>query len=257
MTELAADRLPLARPWAARIAAIVRLHLGNPFTILLTPLLVIGICLVAFIALWWILDTAAGEEAVTNVSIGMQYSGATTWIFVYMMVVAIMAVNYSFAFALGLGATRRDYYLGSVVTFVGLSAGYSLLFLLLIALERATNGWGFGGVLFTTELFAPREAWWVQGLCVFALFLFFFFAGTLFAAIYVRWRARGVILFFAALALALIAAAVLITAVGGWPTVGGMLVELGVTGAYGLSLVVTAAAAIAGYLLIRRATPRS
>lgn len=248
-----------ARPLGRRLLSVARLHAANPVTIFGTPALVVGVILIISIVIWWIVRTLTPDdpESVMNVSQGFQYSGAGLWIFVYMMVVAIMAMNSSFALALGFGATRRDYMLGTVLTFVGLSALYAIIYGLLAALEEATGGWGLGGAMFTSFITGIDAPWWLRLFHVFALFLFFFSIGTVFGAIFVRGKATALLLFFAALGLALVGAAALITLTHSWGAFGQFFVTVGFTGAYALSLPVSAVSVVAASLILRRATPRS
>ncbi len=248
-----------ARPLGRRLANVVRLHAANPFTILWTPLLVLGLIFAANWVIWWLIRTLTPSDpaAVADVSQGFQYNGATLWIFVYMMVVAILAMNLTFSFALGFSSTRRDYILGSALTFVALSAAFSLLYILLAALETWTGGWGVGGGMFNSFFFGLDAPWYLRLFHVFCLFLFFFAIGSSFGAMYVRWKARGLVLFFSALSLVLLGATVLLTLTESWPAFGRFFVTVGFTGAYALSLVISAVAGVAGYLILRRATPRS
>lgn len=247
------------RPLARRVGNIVRLHLANPFTIVGTPVIVLALIFAVNWMIWWIIRTAAPSDpqSVSDVSTGFQYSGATLWIFVYMMVVAIMAMNLTFSFALGFSSTRRDFLLGTGLTFVVLSALYALAYIGLAALETWSGGWGVGGAMFNSFYFGVDEPWWLRLFHVFALFLFFFAAGSAFGSMYVRWKARGLILFFSLLSIALMGGVALITVSDSWADVGGFFVAAGFTGAYALSLVVSLAAGLAGYLILRRATPRN
>ena len=154
--------------------------------------------------------------------------------------------------------TRRDFYLGSSVAFAGLSAFYALIFAALGFIEEVTGGWGVGGSMFRAIYFGSADS--PTGLrlfYVFALFLFFFFIGAAIAAMYVRWKQRGLIAFFAISALALIGGAALLTSTESWGAVGEFFGRIGFAGGYALSLVPTLIAGIAGYLIMRRATPRS
>lgn len=250
---------PAARPLGRRLWNVARLHAANPFTIFWTPLLVVGLIFLANWVIWWVIRTVSNgdQESVANVSQGFQYSGATLWIFVYMMVIAIMAMNLSFSFALGFGSTRRDYVIGSVLTFVALAVLYSAVFVLLTAIETWTNGWGLGGAMFNAIYFGVDSPWWLRAFHVFALFLFFFALGSAFGAMYVRWKARGLILFFSLLSLLVLGGVALLTASGSWGAVGDFFVSVGFTGAYALSLIVSGVAVVAAYLILRKATPRS
>ena len=65
-------------------------------------------------------------------------NGGSTFVFVYMMVVAVQAMNQTFSFVVGLGATRRDYFAGTSLTFVALSVIFGVGIALLVLVERAT-----------------------------------------------------------------------------------------------------------------------
>lgn len=249
------------RPLGRRLWNVVRLHLANPFTILGTPLIILGAIYAVNLVIWWVIAVSiagSGGDTVRDVSEGMQYSGATLWIFVYMMVVAVQAMNLTFPFAMGFGVTRRDFYLGSSIAFVLLSAFYSIVFSIMSALETATDGWGLGGRMFSAIYFGgPETPWALQLFYVFALFLFFFFVGAAVAAMYVRWKQRGLIGFFLASGALILGSAVLITQTQSWGRIGQFFATLGFTGSYAASLVVTALAGLTGYLIMRRAAPRS
>jgi hypothetical protein len=247
------------RPLSRRVGNIVRLHVANPFTILGTPLIVLGLIFAVNWMIWWIIRTAAPSDpqSVADVSAGFQLSGATLWIFVYMMVVAIQAMNLTFPFALGFSSTRRDFLLGTGLTFVALSAFYAIAYIGLSAIETWTNGWGVGGAMFNSIYFGIESPWWLRLFHVFALFLFFFAAGSAFGSMYVRWKARGLVLFFSLLSLAVMGGVALITVTDSWASVGGFFVATGFTGSYALSLVLSLTAGLAAYLILRRATPRN
>jgi len=140
---------------------------------------------------------------------------------------------------------------------LGSRAFYALLYTALGLLEKATNGWGVGGAMFNSFYFGVDGNWGARLFNVFAAFLFFFAIGSVFGAIYVRARARGLILFFAALSLALLGLITLITMTENWGAFGEFFVTVGFVGAYALSLVLSLVAAVAGYLVLQRATPRS
>ncbi|WP_395640091.1 ABC transporter permease [Pseudolysinimonas sp.] len=248
-----------ARPLTQRLRNVVRLHLANPFTIIVTPLLVLGIIFLANWVIWFLVRSASptDPQSVADVSQGFQFSGASLWTFVYMMVVAIQAMNLAFPFALGFGSTRRDFSLGTAATFVGLSAAWALIYTGLAIVEKATNGWGMGGAMFNSFYFGPDDAWGTRLFTTFTGFLFFFAIGSVFGAIYVRYRARGLILFFLALAVVLIGLVALATLTSSWGAFGEFFVAIGFLGGYALSLPVSIVAGVAGHLILRRATPRS
>ena len=111
--------------------------------------------------------------------------------------------------------------------------------------------------MFNSFYFGFDISWGERLFNVFAAFAFFFFIGSVFGAIYVRYRARGLILFFLALAVVLIGLVALATLTASWGAFGQFFVTVGFTGAYALSLVLSLIAGVAAHLILRRATPRA
>ena len=249
---------PTVRPPASalgRILNVVRLHLTNPWTTIILPWLILLAILLANIAIWWLILSNTPTADIADVRDGLGYSGASTYIFVYIMIVAVQAIAVTFPFALGYGVTRRDYYLGTALTFLGLSAMFSVGLTILSVIEDATNGWGLGGRMFTT--FYYGDGWPQRMFIYFAAFLFFFFIGMAAASIWVRWKANGLIAFFVGLGILVIGGAALLTVTEGWIAFGTFFATAGFAGSFAWSLVVSAIAAIGGYLVLRRATPKS
>ncbi len=239
-----------------RILSVTRLHLTNRFPILVLPLMILGFIFLVNYLIWWLIFSVAGVEGSQDASDGIQFSGASMFIFVYMLVVAVQAVNLTFAFAQGYSVTRRDFYLGSCLVFVLLSVYYAAIMTVMALLERATNGWGFGGAMFDVIYFKTANPL-LQFVLFLLLFLFFFFIGAAISSVYVRWRSNGMLVFFAALTLILVGLVALVTFTANWPAVGAWFVSNGALGVATWSLVPTALAAITGFFLLRRATPRN
>lgn len=242
-----------------RIVAVMRLHLVNRFSVFGLPWLILGFIFVVNLIIWWIIFSSVNDSADrADVQDGLQYSGASFYIFVYMMVVGIQAIALTFPFALGYSVTRREFWLGSSLTFVALSAFYSAGMTVLAAIEEATNGWGFGGRMFTALYFGgDGMQWWERFFLFFATFLFFFFVGAAVATIYQRWRVNGMLVFFAALVLVLVGLVALVTFTQNWPAVGAWFAEAGAQGVVAWSLVPTVLSAVVGYFILRRTTPKN
>lgn len=244
-------------PAANRILAVFRLHFVNPSTVVVVPWLIMLFIFLVNYAIWWLIfanTPNASDRA--DATEGLNWSGASFYIFVYLMVVAVQAINFTFPFAQGYGVTRRDFYLGTSLAFVTLSAGYAVALTVLSFIEEATGGWGLGGHMFTAVYFGTGP-WYIRLLTFFTILAFFFFVGAAIAAVYVRWRTHGMLLFFGLLVLLLVGAAALATATSSWPAVGEWFVANGATGVILWSLVPTVLAAVAGYFVLRRATPRN
>lgn len=255
MTTTSAAPASVAIPSASsRILRIWRLHFANPAVVLWTPLLILGFIFVINGVIWWLvaMNTTTADRA--DVAEGTQWSGASFFVIVYMMVVAIQAMNATFALALGFGSTRRDYYLGSGLAFVTLAAGWSILFGLLGFLEEVTDGWGLNGVMFSAVYFGD-DGPLLRVLFVFLLFLLSMFVGALSGALFVRWKSRGVLGLWITVATVIVATAAVLTLSDGWPAAWEFLTGIGLGGVYLLTLIPTAAAATAGFFVLRRATP--
>jgi hypothetical protein len=241
---------------AQRIGSVLKLHLANLWTTIVLPWIILGIIFAANLALWWIIYLAApGAKDRADVSQGLQYSGASFYILVYMMVVAVQAINITFPFALGFGVTRKDYYLGTSVLFMLLSIFYSVGLTILSVIEDATNGWGLGGHMFTAIYFGAN---WQERLFIFFVgLLFFFFLGASVATLYVRWRANGLIAFFVTLTVLAIGSIAWLTLGGSWDSFGAFFATSGLVGSVAWSLVITLVAGVTGYFVLRGATPRN
>ncbi|WP_368498840.1 hypothetical protein [Herbiconiux sp. A18JL235] len=248
---------PAAPRTSSRVVPVLRLHLINRFTVFVLPWLILGFIFLVNFLIWWIISRAAGPGSGQDVSDGLQYSGASFYIFVYMTVMGVQAVALTFPFALGYSTTRRDFWLGTSLAFVLLSALYAAGMTVLAGLETATNGWGFHGQMFTAIYFGGADAtWYTRFFLFFTGFLFFFFVGAVVATIYQRWRVNGMLVFFASLILLLVGIAALITLTNGWPAFGQWFVEHGPVGVMLWSLVPTALSGVLGYLILRRTTPK-
>jgi len=244
-----------ARP-RNRILPVVKLHFANPWTTITFPWIVMLTILVLTILVWMlILANIADPVDQAKTREGFGYSGSSGFIFVYMIVVAVQSINTMFPFAQGYGVTRRNFALGTGLYFVLLSAFYSVGLTLLSIIEDATGGWGVGGSLFSVAYFGdtPPERLFV----FFAIFILFFFAGSAIAAIYLRWKAFGITTFFIALAFLLVGLVALVTFVEGWDEVGAWFARTGLVGSFAWSLVISALAALGGYAVLRRTTPKN
>lgn len=242
-------------PRTNRVWNVVRLHLTNTWVIVQTPAIILALIFLVNYAIWAVIDVSVVTDAGEAVD-GTQWSGAATFIFVYMTVVAAQAITVTFPLALGYSVTRREYYLGTSLLFLLVSAGYAVAMTILAYIEEATGGWGLGGHMFTAIYFGD-EGGLSRLFVFFSFFLFFFFAGAAIATIYMRWRMYGMIAFWAALGLALIGWVALVTYTSSWPAVGAWFAVNGVNGFAAWLLLPTAVAAVTGYLVLRRATPKN
>jgi hypothetical protein len=239
---------------ARRILAVFKLHFVNRFQILYLPLIILGAIFVLNLAIWWII--VAASDGKNSGSHHLGYSGAVSYIYVYGVVIAVQAISRTFPFSLGFGVTRRDFYLGSALAFVLLSFGFAVVLTIMSVIEIATNGWGVGGRMFA-PLWFTSDSWLLRFVMYFCAFLFLLFVGTAGAAFYVRWRATGLVVFFGIIAVLLVGAFAYITPAHWWGPIGTWLTRSGPVVITLWLLVPAAVCAIAGYFVLRRATPRN
>lgn len=236
-----------------RIGNVVRLHFVNKATFVVVPWIVMAAVFVFSLAIWLIVMIAS--DGVANRE-GNLYSGASSWMFIYMLIVAIQAVNLTFPYALGMSVTRREYALGTGAAFVLVSLAYSLVLTVLSYVEQWTAGWGLNGHFFAMPYVTDGQ-WWQRWFVFFAAFAFFFFVGWVAAATFVRWKALGLLTLGLCFAVALIGIVALITLTQSWIAVGTWFAATGSAGVAAWALVPTAIAAAGGFLLLRGATPRA
>ncbi|QAY69540.1 hypothetical protein [Xylanimonas protaetiae] len=237
------------------VLAVVRLHLVNRMQLVWQPLMIFGFIFAVNAAIWAIVSSATSASA-AGISEGTLWSGGTSFVLVWQLMVAVQAMNRTFAFALGMGATRRDYYLGTVTALTLTSACWAVLIGVLGAVEDATDGWGLGGHLFSVTYFGDdgpvARAWYF-----FLLAIFFAFLGTVAGALFVRWHTWGVLAFSATLTVLLLGALAWLLVGHGWHDFAGFLSRLGFAGSYPLLLVPTVLSGVLGWLALRGATAKS
>lgn len=239
-----------------RVLNVAKLHLVNRGAVLWLPLFIMSVIWTSSMLIWWIvsvmIERAGGADGDGPTIMG----GANSFLVIYMLVVAVQAINLTFPFAQGYSVTRRDFYLGSGLAFLGLSIFYAILMSGLAWLEVQTGGWGLNGYMFSLGILGVAGL--AQTFYVYLLALLLFFCvGMAVASMYVRWRAWGIMGFFTGLGFIIIGLLALATFTDSWGAVGQWLVTNGAVGVATWSLLVTAFAGVAGFLILRRATPRA
>ncbi len=238
-----------------RIINVVRLHLVNRSQLIVVPWLIMGFIFMLFVAVGWVLRTALPRDELIEANESMQFNGALGYFFVYMLVLAVMAINQTFPFAQSYSVTRRDFYFGTAVTFFGLSVAHSLAITALGWLEDLSGGWGVNVVVFSPDYLGQNLA--VRFYVAVVLFMFSFMTGMATASVYVRWKVNGMLIFFAALILIIVGLAAIATFGNSWGAVGAWFASMGFLGVVTWTLAPSILALVTGYLILRKATPRN
>ncbi|MFC5928378.1 hypothetical protein D6T64_07140 [Cryobacterium melibiosiphilum] len=253
-TETAASARP--RSAATRIWNVVRLHLVDRRTYIGIPWLIVGMAFIVTVFIAQIIGFTTGGLGTADAIEGQRYSWAVMSPQWYLVVVGVQAISFGFPLALGYGVTRRDFYLGTALLFVLISAGNAIAFAVLTQLEQVTEGWWIDTYMFNA-LWLGLEGFWVDLFSFFVMQLLVFFVGASVATIYMRWRMPGMLVFWSSLVLLIVATVTVITFTSNWIPVSVWFGAQGIAGIFGWLLIPAAIAGVGGFLALRRATPKN
>ena len=182
-----------------------------------------------------------------------QFNGVVSTIFFFAAATYGVAVTQLFPFALSLGATRREFFGGTLVTAAGHGVLTAGALTAMSAIESGTDGFGVHLRAFSSVESLTRNYGLIfLGLAVFVITCAA--VGMFVGTVYLRWRALGIFALGLVLALALAVAAVLITWQQVWPSVGRFFVEApAALPIIIFPLALTALLFSGGYVLLRRA----
>ncbi|WP_151525971.1 hypothetical protein [Serinicoccus kebangsaanensis] len=225
-----------------RTLSVVRLQLVNKQTYLWVPLLVLGGALLITMVIFALLPV---EGIVGG---GAQ---APMW---YFLVVGVQSLTLTFPFSQALSVTRREFYLGTMLTALLASTALAVIYVLGGLLEGATGGFGTGSIFFQVPG-VWDEGWAGAGLVYLVLSFAFFQVGFFCATIYKRFGAMVLTTGLILLALLLLAGVWLVTRLEAWGRFWGWVAETGVLGLTLWSLPLLAVLALVSYASLRLALP--
>ncbi|MEL4319168.1 hypothetical protein WJX64_09145 [Leifsonia sp. YIM 134122] len=240
------------RSRAHEIWRIVRLHCINPSVFFGIPAIILAGAWAVVMVIGLIAQGAGATPADLE---NMRYSWAVISPQWYLVVVGVQAVGLTFSFALGFGATRRDFWLGTAVMFSLVSVLFAAVIATLVQLEIATGGWGLGVHMFDA-LWYGQTSWLVDFYTTFALEALVLFIGAGVTTIYMRWRIPGMLIVTAAFTALVLGGIAWATLSGSWAAIFAWFSGLGLVGGFSLVLAIAVLFAVGGYVVIRRATPR-
>ncbi|MEV8517833.1 ABC transporter permease [Dactylosporangium sp. NPDC051484] len=229
-----------------RIVAIARLQALGRHDALFWPITILAIAFAVNLVVFASISDTVTDDPVT---------AALASIYITTLAFGAMAVSQHFPYALGMSVTRREFAAGLGLFVLVQTVAYSVLLVVLQAIENSTNGWGlrlrFFGLGFVDHYAPP-----VQLLLYAVPMLFMTLLGVAAGAVYVRWRVNGVFTATAALLLLLGGAAALIGVFDRWPAVGHWLTHTSPVALFaGWPLLPVAALAAGSWLALRRAAP--
>ncbi|MHC3000134.1 hypothetical protein [Microbacterium sp. HJ5] len=230
----------------SRTVSVVRMQLINRQTYIWVPLLVLGGAFLLTLAIYAMLETSG----VT----GPKYGGGAQAPLWYFCVVGIQALTLTFPFSQAMSVTRREFYVGTLLTAAGTSAVLAVIYLVGGLIEQATGGWGMNGYFFSVP-------WvWEAGPAVTLLFWFtsamlVFVSGFWAATIYKRAGSVVLTLVLVGLGALLVLWMYLVGRMDAWARVFEWFAAQGPLGLSLWGLLLGAVLAAASYLTLRRAVP--
>jgi hypothetical protein len=231
----------------SRSLNVVRLQLTNRMTYIWIPLIILFGSLAITLAIYALIVGGGGDSA-TMFSGGAQ---APLW---YFMVVGIQALTLSFPFSQAMSVTRREFFLGTLLT-AALTAGIlSTIFIVGGVLEQATGGYGIGGYFFYVP-WLWDAGWWAAWIGYFAIAMFMFVIGFWAATIYKRWGSLALTLVLVGVGVLFVAALWLAGRLNAWSAVFAWFAGQGSLGLTLWGILLIAILAATSFLTLRRATP--
>lgn len=227
----------------SRTLNVVRMQLVNRQTYIWIPLIVLAGA--------WLLSLAIFAMIPYD---GPKAGGGTFAPLWYFLAVGVMALTRTFPFSQAMSVTRREYFLGTLLTAAGTSALLSVVFVIGGLIEVATVGWGINGYFFYLEWLWVAGPW-AALLVYFVIAMLFFVAGFWSATIFKRFGSLWLVVVLVGIAALLTAAIFLTTRLGAWEQV---FTWIATQGALGLSLwgiLVGVVLAAISFATLRRTTP--
>lgn len=166
-----------------RILRVTRLHLLDPVGTVVTPWAVLSIAFAINLLIFWMLERQG---------VNSEFTGGLVSAYIVVMVFFIQVMGRLFAFARGLGVSRRVFLLATALFAVGEAAVFGILLYLLRAVEIATSGWGVDLPFFTVGDLIGGNAL-TQIVDYAGPILLLAGVGMLIGAISTRWGASGLI----------------------------------------------------------------
>jgi hypothetical protein len=232
------------------LGKVVRLHFVDASRMFTVPLIIFGGAIAVGVVIM-LLIRALVPGAGPEVSEGFRHNQAALWCFAgYFMNIGIMAYARTMPYAIGLGATRRQYWAGTGLALLAEALFLAVVMVLLLAIERATGHWFTGARMF--DVYVVGDGNYADlFLMGFGIAFASLFVGSGFASVYLRWGQRGVLAVVAGIVAALLLALAAVMGIG--PDL------LNVFGAFAFWKVATAlmgigaVAAAGSWLVLRRA----
>lgn len=229
-----------------RALNVVRLQLINRQTFVWIPLIILFGSLAISLLIYGIIQSSGARGVM--ISGGVQ---APLW---YFGVIGAQALTRTFPFSQAMSITRRDFFIGTLLTAVLTAGLLAAVFVIGGLIEQATNGYGMNGWFFYLPWVweaGPLAA----GVAYFALAMLAFVIGFWAATVFKRFGSLVTVITLVGVGLVAVAVAWLVTATRSWPAVVDAVVTLGAFGLAVCGILITLVLATSSFATLRRAVP--
>ena len=235
-----------------RIVKVTRLHLNKLGTYAMTPPLILAIVMVVSIVIQLAIQRAGSLDVHSAEYIASaRYNSSVLWSLPgFLVYYGVQAVATTYPFGLALGATRRNFILGTVLANAVQSLYVAVLLLVLLGVELVTNHWFLGIYVLDTYVLGEGNPAILFG-AAFVGTLFFLTIGGVFGAVWVRFGPKGPLIMGLALGLVL---ALTLLAIA--PRLGEIFAGLSFGWVGLVSVVIMLVALIGTWFAMRRASVR-
>ncbi len=120
----------------------LRLYLSNKTYVVAVPVITLAAMVLISVVIALVMGIVVGLPLPAEAEEGFRNNiGSLTALPGFLISLGALAVNRNFAMALAFGSTRRDFWCGTALGFTATSLVTALSAVVLLALEKATNGW--------------------------------------------------------------------------------------------------------------------
>lgn len=174
-----------------RTLKVTRLHLNKPESFVGTPLYIVATVMLVTVVIQLALQRAGADPALPEYAEGARNNSGILWSFPgFLIYYGVQAVATTYPFALALGTTRRNFVLGTVISNMLMSAYVSLVLLVLLGIELATNHWFFSLYVIDVNTLGAGDPLVLLTRVFLGVFTCLTIGGF-FGAIWVRFGAKG------------------------------------------------------------------
>ncbi|MGN7457785.1 hypothetical protein ACTHPH_23475 [Paenibacillus pasadenensis] len=163
------------------LKSILTMYRRDKFNWLLLPWLILLSSFTVNLVVAFSINRGGGEQSFTT--------GGLLSIIIYMFIVGMISVYWTFNFALSLCISRRDYFTGSGIAFLAMSVFHGALLTVATSIEQAIGGW-FGMHFFVIP-YTTDGPFWQTFAVYFTALLFAGYGGFVSGSLSRRYGKRG------------------------------------------------------------------